>query len=170
MKVLRAPDKFTRSRVTSKGTVEFADGVAVEFTPEQAAHFMKMDIGYSIDEINDLPLDQTGSKSSKQKDDDAGKDKVDTDEEARMAEIEEIAQKAAQDKKEKDKAKAEAQAKKDAEDLKIAVVPTEETPFPELSKFCTRWGIKPKGRKAADKLVAILADPRFAKPAEKPGE
>lgn len=51
MKVLRAPNDNTVTRVTSVGEVHFENGIATEFTNEQAQYFTERQRGYELQEI-----------------------------------------------------------------------------------------------------------------------
>lgn len=51
MNVLVAPNKSTVDRISSAGTVSFVEGIATEFTKEQAQHFCQNLPGYSLMEI-----------------------------------------------------------------------------------------------------------------------
>jgi len=51
MKVLRAPNETTLTRVTSVGEVHFENGIATEFTDEQAQYFTERQKGYTLEEI-----------------------------------------------------------------------------------------------------------------------
>jgi len=51
MKILRAPNDSTVTRVTSVGEVKFVEGIATEFTPEQAEFFTQTQRNYTVEDI-----------------------------------------------------------------------------------------------------------------------
>lgn len=71
MKVLQAPTEATVDRTTSVGTVSFKEGMATEFTDEQAEFFCSKIPGYSVIDIPDgeeaKPEEETNKEGSESK-------------------------------------------------------------------------------------------------------
>ncbi len=66
MRVLRAPNDHTLDRVTSVGMVHFENGIATEFTPEQAQFFCERQRGYELEIIDD-EVPATNAKIAEEK-------------------------------------------------------------------------------------------------------
>jgi hypothetical protein len=65
MKILKAPKPLTVTLETSQGTIEFENGIAVEFTEAQAQHMTTKFKGYSLEELPD-PVEKPKAKPSVQ--------------------------------------------------------------------------------------------------------
>lgn len=81
MKILRAPNDHTLTRVTSVGEVVFENGIATEFTKEQEQFFTERQRGYEIQDIEETPPETNEPKQAddssepKQADSEAGLEK-----------------------------------------------------------------------------------------------
>jgi len=136
MKILRAPNDSTVTRVTSVGEVKFVEGIATEFTPEQAEFFTQTQRNYTVEDIT-------------------------TDEEAATAKA--AAAKAAADKAAS--ARAEEIERKTAAERESAtsefLLKIDDASFAEVRAFAKANGIKAGGSKAdiIDRIGLSVAPP-----------
>lgn len=170
MKVLKAPTDITIDRITSVGMVSFVEGIATEFTDEQAAHFRDKIGGYEVIETDDLkvPKADKTKKADEAKKAKAAKKKIDN------AKAEE--ERLAKEKEDEDKRLADEKAKEDGKDdgnpdgkndgigepaiTKIEI--DETTPYPKLVAWVKEFEIPtPNGKNAEELLKACLADEHF---------
>ena len=161
MKVLKAPTDITVLRNTSVGQVSFVEGIATEFTDEQAAHFQDKIGGYKVIETDDLKV----PKADKTKKDDEAKKAAEAKKIIDDAEQAKIDEAKAEEKRLAEEADGDSPDGKDdgtGEPAITKIKIDETTPYPKLTKWVKEFKIPtPDGKNAEALLAACLTDEHF---------
>lgn len=145
MKILRAPNDQTCTRITSVGEVKFVNGIATEFTQEQADYFTQRQRNYSVDDI--VTVEETAeAKAAEVRTAEA---KVAAEQkiiEEREAEEKVVAEKAAA---ERAAAEATAAATERAGAITLFLQTVDTASFGDVRAFAKKHGITAGGNKQA---------------------
>ena len=180
MQILRAPNDNTVNRVTSVGEVKFVEGIATEFTPEQAEFFTQRQRDYTLEDIETeeeaadaraaVVKAAEAEEAAEQKiiDAQAAKEKALEEEQAAKAKI--VAERAAAAKA---ATEAKAAAKVKAAAISEFLQNVEGASFGDVRAFAKANGIKAGGNRQAiiDRIKAAgPPDGEDVKPATDGGE